>query len=171
MNEPASGTARAAAWLAGALTRWPMAFLGLMMLIGVAINIANVIGRYLFNAPLFWAEEVLVYMMIWAVFIGLPAIVVDNAHLRMDLFYNLMGPRLKRAVDGLMTLLALACGGFGVFYSWQVVTLLAANRQTSVASNVPMALVHAGLLIGFALMLLALVVRPFAQAAAKAPPP
>ena len=106
MNEPASGTARAAAWLAGALTRWPRAFLGLMMLIGVAINIANVIGRYLFNAPLFWAEEVLVYMMIWAVFIGLPAIVVDNAHLRMDLFYNLMGPRLKRAVDGLMTLLA-----------------------------------------------------------------
>ena len=155
------GPGAAPALIAAVLVRWPMRFLGLMMLAGVLINIANVIGRYLFNAPIFWAEEILVYMMIWAVFIGLPAIVIENAHLRMDLFYAMMSARLRRAVDWLATVVALVCGWFGVYYSWQVVTLLAANRQTSVAAGAPMALVHASLLTGFALMLLAAAIGPF----------
>ena len=151
----------APALIAAALVRWPMRFLGLMMLAGVVINIANVIGRYVYSAPIFWAEEILVYMMIWAVFIGLPAIVIANAHLRMDLFYAMMSARLRRVVDWLATMVAFACGLFGVYYSWQVVTLLAANRQTSVAAGAPMALVHAALLTGFALMLLAAAIGPF----------
>ena len=154
-------TGAAPARIAAALVRWPMRFLGLMMLAGVVINIANVIGRYLYSAPIFWAEEILVYMMIWAVFIGLPAIVINNAHLRMDLFYAMMNPRLRRAVDWLAALVSLACGVFGVYYSWQVVTLLAANRQISVAAGAPMALVHAALPMGFALMLLAVAIGPF----------
>ncbi len=158
---PSTARSAAPSLIASALVRWPMRFLGLMMLAGVAINIANVIGRYLFNAPIFWAEEILVYMMIWAVFIGLPAIVIENAHLRMDLFYAMMGARFRRAIDGLVTAVSLACGVFGVTTSWQVVTLLGSNRQTSVAAGAPMALVHASLLTGFALMLLAVAIGPF----------
>ena len=110
----------APALIAAALVRWPMRFLGLMMLAGVVINIANVIGRYVYSAPIFWAEEILVYMMIWAVFIGLPAIVIANAHLRMDLFYAMMSARLRRVVDWLATMVAFACGLFCVYYSFSL---------------------------------------------------
>ena len=51
----------------------------------MAINIANVIGRYVFDAPVSWAEEVLSYMIIWGVFIAVGAITYQGNHLRMDL--------------------------------------------------------------------------------------
>ena len=44
----------------------PRAILGALMLAGIAINFANVIGRYLFGQALFWAEETMVFITIWA---------------------------------------------------------------------------------------------------------
>ena len=43
------------------------------MLVGVAISFANVIARYVFGYALFWAEETLVFLAIWGVFIGVAA--------------------------------------------------------------------------------------------------
>ena len=36
----------------------------------IAINLANVVGRYVFAAPVFWAEEVLMFMIIWGIYIA-----------------------------------------------------------------------------------------------------
>ena len=52
---------------------------GMIFLAAVLINIANVIGRYVFSYPIFWAEEVLVFMVIWAVFLSA---VVDHLQRR-----------------------------------------------------------------------------------------
>jgi TRAP-type C4-dicarboxylate transport system permease small subunit len=141
------------------LVRLPMHVLGLVLLAGVGLNLANVVARYVFSAPIFWAEEVLVYAMIWAVFIALPAVTFQNAHLRMDLFYLAMPGRLRWLVDLLCVLIFLACGVFAAFYSYRVVALLGANNQTSVAAGLPMAAVHAALPIGFALMIVAVAAR------------
>ena len=50
--------------------RAPYLITGMIFLAAALINIANVIGRYVFSAPIFWAEEVLVFMVIWAVFLS-----------------------------------------------------------------------------------------------------
>ena len=52
----------------------PFAICGVLVLTAVAINIANVIGRYVFDAPVSWAEEVMSYGIIWGVFIAVAAI-------------------------------------------------------------------------------------------------
>ena len=40
--------------------------MGTLMLAGVAICFANVLARYLFGYALFWAEEVMVFLVIFA---------------------------------------------------------------------------------------------------------
>ena len=45
----------------------PRAAIGLILLLAIAINFANIVGRYVFSAPLPWAEEVLSFLVIWGV--------------------------------------------------------------------------------------------------------
>ncbi len=42
---------------------------GVLFLVAAGINIVNVIGRYVFSVPVFWAEEVLTFIVIWVVFL------------------------------------------------------------------------------------------------------
>jgi len=64
----------------------PRLILGTLILVGIAINFANVIGRYLFQAPIIWAEEIMIYIMIWAVLAGAVLVSWDGNHLKMDFF-------------------------------------------------------------------------------------
>ena len=43
----------------------PRLIIGCMILVGILINVANVIGRYLFLEPIIWAEEIMIYIMVW----------------------------------------------------------------------------------------------------------
>jgi TRAP-type C4-dicarboxylate transport system permease small subunit len=136
--------------------RW---ILGTLMLIGVAINFANVLSRYLLGHAMFWVEEVLVFLTIWGVFIGMAAIAYDGAHLNMDLFCATIRGRLRTFLNGAIVLLFLACSAFVVVQSWKVVALFVQSGQVSVSAGVPKAIPHAALLVGFALTLLAVLVR------------
>lgn len=137
----------------------PMHVLAVVMLLGVVLNFTNVIARYLFDAPLFWAEEVLVFSMIWAVFLALPAVTFNDEHLRMDLLYLQLRGWQRSLVNALCVLLYVGVGGFAAFHSYKVVVLLAATGQKSVAAALPMALVHAAIPLGLLLMVAAVVVR------------
>ena len=72
------------------------AVLGTLILAGVALNFANVVGRYVFFQPIIWAEEVLVFIMIWCVMLGATVVTWENQHLRMDAVYHLTPPRGRR---------------------------------------------------------------------------
>ena len=63
----------------------PQVVAGVLFLVAVVINIVNVIGRYIFAAPVFWAEETLSFMLIWIVFLVAGSITYRGAHLNMDL--------------------------------------------------------------------------------------
>ena len=56
----------------------PRAIIGTMILVGILINVANVIGRYLFLEPIIWAEEIMIYIMVWTVFIGAILVTLDG---------------------------------------------------------------------------------------------
>jgi len=129
------------------------------MLVGVAINFANVVGRYAFGHALFWAEETMVFITIWGVFIGMAAIAYRGEHLNMDLFSAAIRGRWRLALNGLMTVVLLACCLFVAVQSWQVTSLFAQASQVSVSAGIPKALPHAALLAGFALTAVAVVVR------------
>jgi TRAP-type C4-dicarboxylate transport system permease small subunit len=137
----------------------PYLITGSLLLVATAINVANVIGRYLFGAAIFWTEEILVFIVIWSVFVAVPSIAYQGDHVYMDLFSaRLRGP-WKKLVNSAVAVLFIACGVFVVVQSYRVVALHLRTGAVSVAAGVPLALPHAALLVGFALMVLAVLFR------------
>jgi C4-dicarboxylate transporter, DctQ subunit len=139
--------------------RLPRYILGSLMLVGVAISFTNVVARYLFGHALFWAEEVLVFIAIWGVFIGVAAAAYERAHLHMDLFSSAFKGRTRLALNVALVLTLLACCGFMMVQSWKVVTLFYQGGSLSVSAGVPKWIPHAAILVGFALTAIAVLLR------------
>jgi TRAP-type C4-dicarboxylate transport system permease small subunit len=133
--------------------------MGIVMLAGVAICFANVVARYLFGYALFWAEEVMVFLIIWGVFIGVAAAAYERAHLNMDLFSNSFRGTTLQVLNAVLVAVLLACCVFMIAQSWQVVTLFYQGGIKSVSAGVPKWISHSALPVGFALMALAVLSR------------
>jgi TRAP-type C4-dicarboxylate transport system permease small subunit len=141
------------------MTSLPRFVLGALIFIGIAINFANVLGRYAFGAPIIWAEEVLVAIMIWCVFIGAILVTWEGRHIKMDLLSVHIPAPWKYLVNALMTLGFLLVCLFVVWQSKTFVALLFETGQQSMVARLPMGLLHLSILLGFAAMALALLLR------------
>jgi TRAP-type C4-dicarboxylate transport system permease small subunit len=147
---------RAGAFLLRTVPGW---ILGTIMLVGVAICFANVVSRYVFGNAIFWAEEVLVFLTIWGVFIGTAVAAYDGAHLNMDLFQRVVTGPARTVLNLAVALTIVACCAFAAWQSLTVVKLFIAGGQVTVAAQLPKAIPHTALLVGFVLTALAVAVR------------
>jgi TRAP-type C4-dicarboxylate transport system permease small subunit len=143
----------------GLFVSLPRALIATLILVGVAINFANVISRYLFNFALFWAEEAMVFIIVWCVFIGAIAVTFNGAHLRMDLLSARLVSPWREIVNSFTMLTFLACGCFAAFQSWKVVSLIGGIGQVSNAGGIPMVIPHLALLVGFVFMVIVVAMR------------
>jgi TRAP-type C4-dicarboxylate transport system permease small subunit len=135
----------------------PEWLLGALMLAGVGITFANVVGRYVFGAAIYWAEEILVFTVIWGVFAGLVAAAYRNDFLCMDLLTAGLRGRSRQALDLAISVVFVLCCAYVALQSWHVVKLFAESDQRTVSAQIPKAIPHAALLVGFSLVPVALV--------------
>ncbi len=133
----------------------PRAAIGLILLVAIAINFANIVGRYVFLAPLPWAEEVLSFLVIWGVGLGASAVTYDRRHLVMDLFSASFPPRLRIVLDGLTLLATVGFCSFACIQAWKIVAIMAQNGQVSITASVPMTIPYAAFVAGFGLITVA----------------
>ena len=133
--------------------------LGTLMLTSIAVNFANVVARRVFSAPFAWAEEAMIYIMVWLVFLGVVLVSWRNDHLKMDLLSSSLRGRWRAAVNVLAVAVVIAVGVYVVVHSLPVVLTFGRNEQVSVAAGIPMALPHAAIVIGFGLALIAVLIR------------
>ena len=139
--------------------RVPRFLLGLLIFAGIGINFANVVGRYLFQSPILWAEEILVFIMIWCVFLGVILVTWEGRHIKMDLLSVKFAPPWRELLNGLMTLGFLLVCVFVIRESWGVVRLLYQTGQETVIARMPVAPMHASILIGFSAMFIVVLLR------------
>lgn len=132
---------------------------GAAIFISIAINFANIAGRYLLSEPVIWAEEILSYLMVWSVFLGAVLVTWEGRHIKMDLISARMRSPASRILNAISVAVFAAVCAFMLVQSWTVVSMSRAIDQRSVAAEIPMALAHAGVLLGFAGMLLAVLLR------------
>ena len=135
--------------------RMPLVAGGLLFLIAAALNIVNVIARYVFSNPIFWAEEILIFIIIWGVFLVAGSITYRGGHL----IYSKMGPRWKRVVNIAIALTLIVCTIYTAMQSWKVVMLHYRNHGVTAGTDIPLVFPHAALLFGFSFMALAAMVR------------
>jgi TRAP-type C4-dicarboxylate transport system permease small subunit len=150
----------AAARIAGLIFRTlPLAAAAGLLLAGVAINLANVIARYVFLAAFYWAEEAMVYLSVWAIFLAAIAVAYDGAALTMDFFFSRMPESLKRLVSLAIAAVTVAVSLFMAWQSVQIARVLIRNDQKSIALEIPMVVPQAALMFGFVLIAAAVLVR------------
>jgi TRAP-type C4-dicarboxylate transport system permease small subunit len=133
----------------------PRAAIGVILLAAIAINFANIVGRYVFLAPLPWAEEVLVFLMIWGVCFGASAVTYDNRHLDMDLFVGFFPPRMRSVLEVMKLLVLVGLCAFTAANAATIVGIMARNGQVSITAGVPMTIPYTAFVACFGLIVAA----------------
>jgi C4-dicarboxylate transporter DctQ subunit len=150
---------------AAALTAALRVAAGAMLIASVAINFANIIGRYFFSVSLFWAEEAMLFLMIGCVFLAAGPVGWMGRSIRMDVLVSQLPGRLRTVFEVFADLVTIAtCIALAVF-AWPVLTMLSELDQRSASANIPLVVPQAAVPLGLLLMAVLIAVRLIAQGA------
>ena len=153
---------RLAEGLAGASVRLERAIRHAMAAIVaflVLLNVASAFGRYVQWYTWPWADEVLLFTMVWGVALGLYPVTLQGSHLAMDLVARRFPGRAQPALQALVATASFLLIAYVAVQSRGFIETVAAVDMRSMAAQIPMWIPHAGILTGFLLMMLALAVR------------
>lgn len=126
------GRLRAACYSATAVV------LGILLLALAAVTFTDVVGRYLFAAPLPGGPELTELLVMAVVFGGLPALCLDDGHVTADLVTQRLGPRALVVQLALARLASAAVLGLACWQLWKIGLRLSGYGQTTVFLKVPL---------------------------------
>jgi C4-dicarboxylate transporter DctQ subunit len=134
---------------------------GLLGLAALMLALWQVVSRYF--APqeaISFAEEVIVYLVIWAIMIVSSQLVRVDGHVRPDLVLNVAPLRVKRWLEIFNSLAAILFCAALVWYGWKVFAIAWQIDERSASDlRFPMWLYYAALPAGGFLMLLRYIIR------------
>ncbi len=134
---------------------------GLLGALAMIVGVIQVLGRYFFPAlAISWAEEVIVYLVVWGVMIISSQLVRTDGHVRPDLVLRLVPPGGQRWLEAFNCIVALVfCFGM-VWYGWDIVdTSLLLDERSSSGLQFPMWIYYASLPAGGVLMTVRYLIR------------
>ena len=104
------------------IERWTtgIAMLGAcaMMVVAASLGMFQIITRFVLEQPAEWSEILIRISLIWMVFLGIPAAFRQGARVSVDVLYRWSPPKVKRMLDWVVCLAALALIGVIVWYGW-----------------------------------------------------
>lgn len=89
------------------LLQWISAILLFIMM---ALTFVDVVGRYLFNAPVYGAAEMIQFLLAGMVFAALPLVSASNSHVAVELFAPAIGrviPKTQNLIINLFSIIGL----------------------------------------------------------------
>jgi TRAP-type C4-dicarboxylate transport system permease small subunit len=115
----------------------------MVILLTVEISLvitANIFGRYILDASIYWAEEVVRYSFVWATFIGATCAYKQRALISMSVLTHRLSPqkqwKLGLVLDSAMGIFLLISFFFGAKLT------LAVLHQRSASLEISMAIVY-----------------------------
>lgn len=138
---------RALSWLERTFVGGALAFASLLLFINVPL-------RYLFLAPISWAEEFSLYLMAWIVFIGSSAVIRARGHIAIDLLPLVLSPAMRRALAVVVAIVTLIFLVVLFYYSGLHTLRIRASGQVTPVMQAPMWLAYLAMPVGSALMFL-----------------
>jgi TRAP-type C4-dicarboxylate transport system permease small subunit len=132
---------------------------GVLLVASIALNFANVVGRYFFNASIYWAEEVMLFLMVACVFLGNGVVAWSGRQLRMDVIVGMMPAYTQKVLALLSELTFIVVAICIVIFSWPVMRDLWNFDQRSQSAEIPMVIPQSLVPIGLSIMVLLTVVR------------
>ncbi len=127
---------------------------GFLGIFALAVALWQVIGRYATpDHAISFAEEIIVYLMIWAVMIVSSQLVKRDGHVRPDLVLRILPIQVARWVEVFNCLVAIIfCGGMVWYGSSIVETAIMIDEVSSSDLQFPMWIYYLALPVGTGLM-------------------
>ena len=140
---------------------------GTLGLAALALALWQVLSRYLLpEYSISCAEEVITYLVIWAIMIVSSQLVRTDSHVRPDLALNIAPLLVRRWMEAFNSIAAIVFCAAMIHYGWQIVeTALLIDERSASDLRFPMWIYYAALPTGGVLMLLRYTIRLFALAA------
>jgi TRAP-type C4-dicarboxylate transport system permease small subunit len=132
---------------------------GVLLVASISLNFANVIGRYFFNTSIFWAEEIMLYLMVACVFLGNGVVAWSGRQLRMDVIVAMMPVPVQKVLALLAELTFIVVAVAIVVFAWPVIRDLWLFDQRSQSAELPMVIPQVMIPIGLSIMAFLVVVR------------
>ncbi len=105
---------------------------------GIAsIMMAQVVMRYFFSSPLFWAEEISVQLLVFVTLFGLSLLVQSGQLVSIDFLAQALGPRARHALMAVLGLLFLALALFMAKLGWDWVNLPESRMELGATTQLP----------------------------------
>ena len=99
-------------------TRIAMTLACLMLAIASGLAVFQVITRFVLEQPAEWTEVLIRFSLIWMVFLAIPAAFRQGAMVSVDVLYRWSPPRIRRVLDWVVSLAALALIGVIIWWGW-----------------------------------------------------
>jgi len=131
----------------------------IFLISSVAINFANIIGRYFFSISIPWAEEIMLFLMVGCVFTGCCAVAWEGRQIRMDVVLAMLPPKLRDFLNVLSDLVMMAAAAAVTAFAWPVIRQLAEFDERSQAANFPLVYPQAMIPLGYSMMALLIACR------------
>ncbi len=147
--------AKGVRWLL-AMTRTSAA---IFLISSVAVNFANIVGRYFFSISIPWAEEIMLFLMVGCVFTGCCAVAWEGRQIRMDVVLAMLPPKAQAFLHVLSDLVMMVTAVAVTAFAWPVITQLAEFDERSQAANFPLFIPQAMVPLGYSLMALLIALR------------
>ena len=122
------------------------------------IGSAQVFFRYVINFSLSWSQDLLTYMLIWSVFIGVSLAVKKRKHIKVELAFAILPQRIQFYLTVLSNIIFMAfCSVFSYYSFMKVYKLIYVNPQISESTGLSMWMIQIAVPIGFVLSIYRLI--------------
>ena len=99
-------------------TALSLAFACAMLVAASCLGMYQIFARFVFHQPAEWSEVLIRFTLIWMVFMGIPMAFRQGAMVSVDVLYRWSPPRVRRVLDWLVCLAALALIAVIVWWGW-----------------------------------------------------
>lgn len=89
-----------------------------MLAIAATLGMFQIVTRFVLEQPAEWTEVLIRFSLIWMVFLAIPSAFRQGAMVSVDVLYRWSPPRLRRVLDYVVALAALALIGVIVWWGW-----------------------------------------------------
>lgn len=132
------------------LERWALLIFYSMLVATMAVE---VIRREAFAYSSVWGEEIVRYSFIYLVWIGAAAAVRERAHIRIDVVFEMVSPKVKAWLYLFGDLVTVVVAGFAIYWSWESFLVSIKFGSVSHGLRISMAWFLAAVPLGMALLL------------------
>lgn len=89
-----------------------------MLVIAATLGMFQIVTRFVLEQPAEWTEVLIRFSLIWMVFLAIPSAFRQGAMVSVDVLYRWSPPRVRRVLDYVVALAALALIGVIVWWGW-----------------------------------------------------